>query len=180
MFISLLTVDWITMFRPTVSLLELFLRGSVMYLGILLVLRIFRRQKGALQGADLLVLVLVADAAQNAIAADYHSITEGAVVVGTIFLWDFVLDSLAFYSKRFNRIINGAPILLVHDGRFNRPHMRSQMLTQDDVIEQLREQGVNDLAKVRRCYLETDGHFSVLTDEEHDSVRPPHVSGPAM
>jgi uncharacterized membrane protein YcaP (DUF421 family) len=167
-----MAVDWAGMFRPTVSLVELFLRGSAMYLAIFAVMRIFRRQKGALNAADFLVLVLIADAAQNALSADYHSLTEGAVVVGTIFFWDLLLDALSFISKPLNRLINGDPILLVKDGRLNRRNMRREMLTRDDVLEQLREQGVNDIATVQRCYLEADGHFSVIKEEEDDSVRP--------
>jgi uncharacterized membrane protein YcaP (DUF421 family) len=171
-----MSIDWAAMFTPQVSLLELFLRGSAMYLGIFAIMRIFRRQKGALNAADFLVLVLVADAAQNALSADYHSLTEGAVVVGTIFLWDYLLDTLAFFSRPMNRLLNGNPILLVADGKLQRQNLRKEMLTTDDVIEQLREQGVNDLADVHRCYLETDGHFSVIKEKEDDSVRPPQVS----
>lgn len=177
MFDHIFAVDWASMFNPAVSLLELFIRGSIMYIAIFLVIRIFRRQKGALNTADLLVLVLVADAAQNALSAEYHSLTEGAVVVGTIFFWDYVLDTLAFVSKPLNRLINGSPILLVKDGKLERHQLRKLMLTTDDVIEQLREQGVNDLQKVRRCYMEADGHFSVIREDENENVRPAHAIG---
>ena len=165
-------IDWTSMFSPKENLVELFLRTSTVYLGILAIMRIFRRQKGALNAADLLVLVLVADAAQNGIAINYQSLTEAAVVVGTIFLWDYALDAAAFRSPRFARFINGQPLILIRDGQLNRANMRSEMLTRDDVLEQLREQGVTDLRKVRCCYLETDGHFSVLTDDECESVQP--------
>ena len=81
----ILEIDWHAVLVPTVSLLELVLRGSLMYLGILAALRIFRREAGALSTADLLVIVLVADAAQNAMASQYDSVTEGLVLVATIF-----------------------------------------------------------------------------------------------
>lgn len=173
-------IDWTAMFSPQVSLLELFLRGSAMYLGIFAIMRVFRRQKGALNAADFLVLVLVADAAQNALSADYHSLTEGAVVVGTIFFWDYLLDTLAFFFTPIRRLLNGKPIVLVADGRLQRQNLRKEMLTSEDVIEQLREQGINDLAQVHRCYLETDGHFSVIKETEDESVRPSHASEGAI
>ena len=155
-------VDWAGLVAIKVSPLELFLRGSAMYLGIIVIMRVFRRQKGAMNAPDLVVLLLVADAAQNALSANYNSISEGAIVVGTLFLWAFVLDTLAFYSRPLRHLINGQPVTIVQDGQFNRLQMRRDMLTTDDVMEQLREQGVDDVRQVLRCYLETDGHFSVI------------------
>ena len=63
-------IDWAAMFTLEVSLLELFLRGTAMYLGIIALRRVFPRRKGALNAADLLVLLLVADAAQNGLLSD--------------------------------------------------------------------------------------------------------------
>lgn len=172
----LASANWAQMFAVNVSLTELFIRGSVMYLGIFLIMRIFRRQKGGLNAADLLVLLLVADAAQNALSAEYKSLTEGAVVVGTIFFWDYVLDTLSYFSKPLNRIINGAPTVLVQDGQLNRKHMRREMLTKDDVLEQLREQGIHELSEVQMCYVETDGHFSVIKRDKSSDDKPPRAT----
>src|SRR5688572_32621292 len=93
-------IDWHSIFVPKVSLLELLMRGTLMYLGIFFALRFFRRTAGALSIADLLLVVLVADAAQNAMSSEYGSVTEGAVLVGTIFAWDYVLDWLEFRFPR--------------------------------------------------------------------------------
>lgn len=99
-------VDWHALFVPTVSLLELILRGSVMYLAVFAAMRVFRRESGALSTADLLVVVLVADAAQNAMASEYHSLTEGAVLVATIFAWNYGLDWLGFHFPGVHRLLN--------------------------------------------------------------------------
>src|SRR5512133_1456143 len=92
----ILDIDWHGLLVPTVSLLELVLRGSAMYLAILVLMRVLRRAAGALSTTDLLGVVLVADAAQNAMASAYDSVTEGAVLVATIFGWNYLLDWLAF------------------------------------------------------------------------------------
>ncbi len=83
---SFMQIDWRALVVPTVGLAELFIRGSVMYLGMLILMRLLRRQKGALNTADLLVLIVIADAAQNGMASEYTSLTEGLFLVGTIFL----------------------------------------------------------------------------------------------
>ena len=77
-------LDWHRMFVPTGSLLELVVRGSLMYLLILAGFRIFRRDAGSLSVSDLLVVVLIADAAQNGMAGEYKSLTEGVVIVATM------------------------------------------------------------------------------------------------
>ena len=158
----LLEIDWHAVLVPTVSLLELVLRGSLMYLAILAALRVFRREAGALSTADLLVIVLVADAAQNGMASQYDSVTEGLVLVGTIFAWNYLLDWLGYRYSWINRLLSPEPLLLVKNGRLHRRNLRAELLTVADLTEQLREQGIEHLNQVKRCYLEGDGHLSVI------------------
>ncbi|MEP6687418.1 MAG: YetF domain-containing protein, partial [Gemmatimonadales bacterium] len=164
----ILQIDWHDVLVPTVSLLELVLRGSVVYLGILIAMRVLRREAGELSTADLLVVVLVADAAQNAMASEYHSITEGAVLIATIFGWNYLLDWLAFKYPWFYALLHATPLLLVKDGKIQRHNLRSGMLTLADLKSQLREQGVAEVAQVKRCYLEPDGHLSVIKRSDGD------------
>ena len=140
-----LAIDWREVFVPSMSLLELVFRGSILYLTILALLRILRREAGAMSTADLLVIVLVADAAQNAMAAEYKSITEGIVLVATIFAWNYALDWLGYRYRWVYRLLHPAPLLLVKDGRVQRRNLRSELLTLDDLLEQLREQGIDDV-----------------------------------
>ena len=155
-------IDWRAVFVPTMHPLELILRGSIIYLLILVGLRLFRREAGALSTADLLVIVLVADAAQNAMGSDYKSIPEGAILIATIFGWNWLLDWLAFRYRWVHRLLHPAPLELVRDGRVNRRNLRKEMMTMDDLAEQLREHGVENVAQVKRCFLEADGHLSVI------------------
>jgi uncharacterized membrane protein YcaP (DUF421 family) len=155
-------VDWHGLFVPSVSILELILRGSLMYLFVFVAMRLLRRESGALSTADLLVLVLVADAAQNAMASEYHSITEGTILVATIFGWNYALDWLAYRFHRVHRLLNPPPLLLIENGRLKMRNLRAEMLTEADLAMHLREQGVEEFAEVRRCYLEGDGHISVI------------------
>jgi len=155
-------IDWSGAFIPTVSLLELVFRGSVIYLLIVACFRIFRRPAGGLSTTDLVVVVLVADAAQNAMAAEYHSITEGAVLVLTIVMWNVALDWLSFRSPWVYRLLHAAPALLVRDGKVQGRNLRAEMLTRAELDEFLREQGVEGVSEVKRCYLEADGQLSVI------------------
>ncbi|HEV8141480.1 MAG TPA: hypothetical protein VGQ77_01385 [Methylomirabilota bacterium] len=86
-------VDWERLLLPTTPLLETVIRGSFVYLALFALLRfVFRRESGAARISMLLLLVLLADAAQNAMADDYTSVTDGLLLVGTIMAWDYLLD----------------------------------------------------------------------------------------
>jgi uncharacterized membrane protein YcaP (DUF421 family) len=169
-------IDWQGALVPTMSYLELILRGSVMYLFILAVMRLFRREAGALSIADLLVIVLVADAAQDAMTGTYRSLPEGLVLVGTIFAWNYLLDWLGFRYRWAHRLLHPAPLLLVEDGRINRRNLRAELLTMEELLSHLREDGVEDVSEVRRCYLEPDGHLSVIRREPGRTDRPARKS----
>jgi uncharacterized membrane protein YcaP (DUF421 family) len=157
-----MSIDWNAVFAPTVPLAELVVRGSLMYLLIFTLMRILRRDAGALSTADLLVVVLVADAAQNGMASESTSVTESAVIVATIFAWNYAFDWLGFRYSWAHRVLNPAPLLLIRDGQVIRQNLKAELLTVDDLMEQLRQQGVDDIGQVKRSFLEPDGRLSVI------------------
>jgi uncharacterized membrane protein YcaP (DUF421 family) len=157
-------IDWQELFVPSVSLAELILRGTLVYLLLFWVLRIMpSRQVGTLGIADLLVVVLFAEAAQNAMASDYTSITEGAILVGTVIFWSYSLNWLGYKFPWFERFLNPPPLLLVKNGRMNERHMQRELLTKEELMSQLRQQGVESLADVKKAFMEADGSISVIT-----------------
>ena len=161
------------MFVPTGSLLELVVRGSLMYLLILAGFRTFRRDAGSLSVSDLLVVVLIADAAQNGMAGEYKSLTEGAVIVATIFAWNYVLDWLAYRSRFVYWLLHPPSLLLIRNGQIQFRNLRSQLITKDDLLEQLREQGVESVTRVKKCFLESDGRMSVIREDDGEPTGRP-------
>ena len=80
----------------------------------------------------------------------------------TIVLWDFFFDWLGFKSTILARYLTPNPLLVIENGKFLKDNMRQEFLTEDDVLAQLREHGLEDETTVKQCYLESDGHFSVI------------------
>ncbi|MDF9861603.1 uncharacterized membrane protein YcaP (DUF421 family) [Methylorubrum pseudosasae] len=118
--------DWQALFVPEHSLLEIALRGTIMYLALLLVMRfVMQRQAGAVSLADLLVIVLIADVSQNAFSNEYKSLTEGLLLVLTIVGWNYAIDWLAFRVPAFERFITPKRLPLVVDGRICWRNMRA-------------------------------------------------------
>ena len=160
-------IDWQSLFFPDTALLEIILRGSVMYLVLFTLLRIvLKRQTGALGMSDLLLITLLADASQNALAGEYKSVPDGIILVGTIIFWNYALDWLSFKAPWFERLIEPSPLPLVQQGKLLRRNMRSELITEVELRGQLREQGVEDVAKVKAAYIESDGRISVIKYEQ--------------
>ena len=150
-------------FIPDVSLFETIVRGIVMYLAIFVLLRVvLRGRTSAVTVSDLLVLVLIADAAQNAMAADYLSITNGVVLVATIVLTSFTMDWLAFRFEPVRRFVHPEHKPLVVDGRVLRKTLNEELITEEELMTQLRLNGVEDPREVKAAYLEGNGEISVI------------------
>jgi uncharacterized membrane protein YcaP (DUF421 family) len=163
---KLLAVDWQAMFVPAMGLADIVLRGTLMYLTLFAVLRFMaRREAGNFGPADLLVIVLIADAAQNALGAEYRSVTEGAALVFTIVAWDYAIDWAAWRFPALRPILRAPSLKLIEEGRIIRKNLRSEMLTEEELMSQLREQGIEDVSAVKRARLEGDGRLSVIKRE---------------
>ncbi len=156
-------LEWGKLFGLSVPFTELLVRGTVMFIFLWLLFRVvIKRRIGAIGMADLLVLVIIADAAQNGMAGEYTSITDAVVLVSTIVAWNYLFDWLAFHFPRLQRLLEPAPLLVVDRGRILWRHMRMELLSRDELEAKLRENGVRDVGEVDKAYVEPDGHISVV------------------
>ncbi len=168
----LIDVGWRELFVPTHSLMEMVVRGTLMYVALFLIFRfVMKRQTGSVGLADILVIVIIADAAQNAFARSYESISEGIVLVLTIVFWNFVIDWASFRFPAVGRLLQEPPLTLVRDGVMIRQNMRREFITIDELDSLLRKQGIDDLAKVKLASMESDGEISVVAQEKGASPK---------
>jgi uncharacterized membrane protein YcaP (DUF421 family) len=164
-------MDWKSIFFPDTPFLEIILRGSLMYIALFTMLRvILKRQTGTLGMTDLLLITLLADAAQNAMAGAYQSLSDGVVLVATIIFWNYAFDWLSFKSEWFARLIEPPALPLIRDGKMLRRNMRHELITEEELMMQLRQQGLDDVSKVKKAYIESDGQVSVIqrTEQRHN------------
>jgi len=157
------SVDWVDVFAPQAPLIETFVRGSLLYLGLLVLLRLTpAREAGALGTPDLLVILLLADAAQNAMAGPHHAVGDGFALLVTIVGWSVVLDWLSYRSAFFHRLLRTPPARLVRDGRILAANLRRELMTRDELMVQLRRHGIEDVGQVKGAWIEADGGVSVI------------------
>ena len=158
-----MSVDWNALFRLDTSLVELVVRTSVVYLALIFGFRVLgRREMGALEPTDLLLIVLIADGVQNGMAGEYGSVTGALVVAGTLIGWNWVLDYLSYRSELARRLLEPRQLKLVEHGRMVRRNMRREHITEDELRSQLRVEGIEDLGEVKEACLEPDGELSVI------------------
>lgn len=156
-------IEWSELFVPTHSLAEIVLRGTIMYLSLFLILRfVMPRRSSTIGIADILVIVVIADAAQNGFAKEYKSVTEGVALVLTIVFWDILLNWLSFRFKIFEKLLAPSPVPLVDNGKMNLRNMRKEFITENELRSQLRQNGISDVAEVKRACLEANGELSVV------------------
>ncbi|HEX2940656.1 MAG TPA: YetF domain-containing protein [Rhodopila sp.] len=158
---NLLRINWQRSFNPDVPLLDIVMRGTIIYLVLFTLLRVTRRQSGQIGISDVLLVVLIAGAVQNAMAGDYHSITEGLGLVLTIFFWSWFLDWLAVHVPVLRPLLTASPRVVVRNGRIDHRAHRQELMTKDDLLSQLRLHGIQNVEDVRHARIEADGQVSV-------------------
>lgn len=160
-------------FSLEIPLLETFARGSLIYLGLFFILRFcLRRQSSDLGVSDLLVIVLIADAFQEGLAPEGHTILDGFFMAATILFWAFFLDWLAFRVPAIERMMRAKEVMLVEDGRAIRKNMKKEFVTMDELLSQIRLAGFESLAEIRAVFIEGDGKFSIIA-KHHDANQKP-------
>ena len=160
---NLLSVDWGELFRFSLSPAEIVVRGSATYWFLFFIFRfVVRRDVGAVGIGDLLILVIVADAAQNAMAGEYKSISDGMLLVATLIGWNLLLDWMSYRFKAFRRFADPSPIVLIRDGRLLKQNMRRELISEEELQSKLREQGIDSMDDIRVAHMEPDGQISVI------------------
>jgi uncharacterized membrane protein YcaP (DUF421 family) len=169
----------VELFEVHVPVVELVLRGTLVYWLLFLIFRfVLRRDVGAVGIADILLLVIVADAAQNAMSGGYDTFTEGAILVLTIVAWNWLLDFLSYRFAIVRRFSSPDRLTLVQRGVPQRRNLRREYITIEELHEKLREQGIEKLADVKAAYLEGDGQISVIRNSQPAERKPRSQSVP--
>jgi len=153
-------------FAVETPLLELVVRGSVLYLTILILMRLMpRRTGGELATMDLIFVILVADAASNGFG-EYTSVTEGLVVVIVLMTWNFLVNAASYRFRFIETIVSAPPIQIVRDGKLLKRNMRREFLTEEELMSYLRQESISRLDQVKAAYIEGEGAITVVKNQE--------------
>ena len=169
-----MNIDWSEVLLPNVPILEILVRGTLTYLGIFILLRvILKRETSGISTTDVLVIVLLADASQNAMAGGYKSVADGLLLVTVILFWSFAIDWLGYHSKLIHHFVSPPPVTLYENGQLKRKNLRRQLITHAELMDEIRQAGYQGLENVKAVYMEGDGLISVIGEEGEKSKKTP-------
>lgn len=164
------------MIAPWHVLLEVALRTTIVYLALVIGIRLTgQRQLGQMSTFDLVLLLIIANAVQNAMVGPDTSVAGGLVAAGVLLFWHQVINRLRRSSRQFAKLIAGEGVMLIKDGEILQEHVRHAGVTAEELLQALREHGVATVAEVRLGVLEPDGSVSVIRyDDLKPGMRPHH------
>lgn len=156
-------------------LLEIVVRTGIIYALVLVGVRLSgKREVGQMTPFDLTLLLLLSNAVQNAMTGPDTSLAGGAVAAGTLLFLNYSLAEVSGMNRRFRKLVQGSPTLLVHDGKVVAAHMAREHVSRDELDQAFREHGVAGIQDVALAVLEVDGSISVLKYDDINAQAQPH------
>jgi len=151
-------------------LVEIVLRTAVIYIVVLLGVRLSgKREVGQMTPFDLTLLLLISNSVQNAMTGPDNSLIGGVAAAATLLLLNYVVADVSGANRRFRKLIQGQPTLLIHNGEIVMAHMAKEHISMDELERALREHGINSYHDVALGVLEVDGSISCL---QYDELNP--------
>lgn len=143
--------------------MDIVLRAAVFFVFLFVITRcVGRRELNSLEPFDLILLVVMGDLVQQAITQSDYSVTGGMLVIGTMVLLTVVVSFLTYRFPRTRPMLDGEPILLVHDGEVLQANARRERITFEELQAVARQQQIASLDEVRYGVLETNGKISMI------------------
>jgi uncharacterized membrane protein YcaP (DUF421 family) len=138
-------------------------KTAVIYLFLVLGLRLMgKRELGQMNIYDLVLVIVLANAVQNAMVGDDTTLVGGIVAALTLLILNRLFTLAMLRSPRLEQVMVGEPVLIVNDGKLVEERMRSEGVTREQVLAALREHGIEKLDQAHMCVLEVDGTISCV------------------
>lgn len=156
-----------------------FFRTVILYVLLILGLRLTgKRQIGQLEPIELVLTMLISDLASVPMQDFGIPLVNGVIPIVTLMALSTLLSYVSMRSVRFRSLVCGEPAIVIRDGQLRQDVMRHNRLTLDEILEELRAQGISDLGTVKYAVLETSGHLSVLPYAAEQPATPRQLDRP--
>ena len=140
------------------------LRACIVYFILLALIRASgKRTMGQFTPFDMLLVVLLGNAVQNALLGQDTSVGGGLLLATTLLLLNWGVGLVSARSARMEALVEGVPVLLARDGKVYQDVLRRELISRADFDKAMRESGVEDIEDIRMAVLETNGHITLVT-----------------
>jgi len=144
--------------------LDIALRAGVIYLVVIIGLRLLGKKHVAqLSIIDLVLILLISNAVQNAMVGDDSTLLGGVVAAAVLLIMNFLLTAVLYRFRGIDRALEGTPTLLIHNGSTILPHLVQEKITVEELERVVREHGIDNLREVKTAVMEVDGTVSVVS-----------------
>ena len=152
--------------------LDVALRSLAVYFFMFAAIRVFgKNQLSQLNAGDIVLLLLISNAVQNAMVGSNVSLEGGLVAALVLFGANFIVKKIIFKNPKIKSLVESDPVILIKDGIVDNIKMKEQEVSFDELEETVREHGVEKIEEVRLAVLEVDGNISVISmDKENDAT----------
>lgn len=158
-------------------LLQIALRTTAIYALVLIGVRLSgKREVGQMTPFDLTLLLLISNSVQNAMTGPDNSLLGGVIAASTLLILNYFIADLSGVNRRFRRLIQGQPSLLIHDGKIIETHLAKEHVSMDELQRALREHGISSYHDVALAVLEVDGSISCLKYDEIQADASTHLN----
>jgi uncharacterized membrane protein YcaP (DUF421 family) len=165
------------MFPGAHVLVGIVLRTAVIYAVVLVGVRLSgKREVGQMTPFDLTLLLLLSNSVQNAMTGPDTSLAGGMVAAATLLILNYAVADISGLNRRFRKLIQGQPTLLIHDGKIVPEHLAKEHVSLDELDRALREHGICTRHEVALAVLEVDGSISCLKYEDIKSDANNHLA----
>jgi uncharacterized membrane protein YcaP (DUF421 family) len=155
------------MFELAMPWWEFVLRASIVYFILLAMIRVSgKRTMGQFTPFDMLLVVLLGNAVQNALLGKDTSVGGGLLLAATLIALNWLVGLVSARSPKVEAMIEGSPVLLARDGKVYRDVLRRELISRADFDKALREAGCTEVDEIRSAVLETNGHITIDTKKD--------------
>jgi uncharacterized membrane protein YcaP (DUF421 family) len=152
--------------------LEIIVRALSVYIFMIIAIRIFgKKELAQLSVIDLVFILLISNAVQNAMVGPDTSLSGGLIAAGALFAANFTLKKLLYNNTRLNKLIQGESILLVYKGNIQLSNCKKAEISMEELEAASREHGVKDIQHVDLAMLEVDGNISIISNDFKDKSK---------
>ncbi|WP_337044656.1 DUF421 domain-containing protein [Emticicia sp. 17c] len=145
---------------------EIVLRAISVYLFMIIAIRLFgKKELAQLSVIDLVFILLISNAVQNAMVGPDNSLQGGLIAAGALFITNFILKKIIGRYDSVGKLIQGEPVMLIYKGKVQERNLKITGFTHAELEAAIREHGVEKIENIDLAMLEVDGNISVLTDD---------------
>jgi uncharacterized membrane protein YcaP (DUF421 family) len=149
-------------------------RALSVYVFMIIALRIFgKKELAQLSVVDLVFILLISNAVQNAMVGPSTSLEGGLVAASALFAANYTLKKILYRNQKFSQFLQGEAVPLIYKGNINESNCRKAEISISELQAAVREHGVNAIDEVDIAMLEVDGNISIVSkDYQHRSTNP--------